>query len=348
MKKALLFILIAILIFTFSGCRKTETTSLTVGFLCSSEQVYDKDVNQAVWDALTGASVKYEITAEYAVCTLYDKESVASGIDELYQKGCRMIYTADYKFATALSSLQKSYKDCKFICLDYSLSSISSNSMCIQFAEHEAAFVAAVAAANELKTGKIACILGMDLPSSQKYLSGLKSGIEYANRIYGTSVTLDESGIVFIGSYNDPSLAYNLADEMYNNGVKGIFTDGYRSGDGVYAAAINARKIGLQAYVIGNRTDNYDKGIYENSDDSVSLVSAAFNYTTAVNYPIDKYLSGGYQGGKLIVLSCSSDGIAAPQTSKNLSAKSVEASMDTVLKIKNGEIIVKDPSSLLD
>ena len=347
MKKAFIFILIFIFCLVLVGCGKDQTPELTVGFICSGEQLFDKDVNQEVWQAITDVSDQYGITAEFNICTSYDTDSVKSAIIELYNKGCRMIYASDYKFASALSSLQKSYKDCRFICLDFSLSSISSNSLCIAFPEHEAAFVAAVAAANQLKSGKAACILGMDIPSSQKYLSGIKSGFEYANRVLGTSITLDESDIIFAGSYNDPSLAYNLAEEKYSSGINMIFTDGYKSGDGVYAAAINAQKIGLDAYVIGNRTDNFDKGTYDNSA-SVAIVSAAFDYHTAVKYPIEKYMTGTFQGGKLITLNCASDGIAIPKQTANLSKDSAAIGAQIVQKIKNGDIIVKDPTSLLD
>ena len=347
MKKAFSLILIGLICLALFGCGKDEAPTLTVGYICIGEQLLDRDINQVVWKAITDVSAKYEITAEYTICKDYDTESVKGVINDLYAKGCRMIYASDYKLATALSSLQKSYKDCKFICLDFSLSSISSNSMCIAFAEYEAAFVAAVAAATELKSGQAACILGMDLPSSQKYLSGLKNGFDYANRMLGANVTLNDSDVIFIGSYNDPSLAYNLAEEKYTAGINCIFTDGLKSGDGVYAAAINARKIGLNAYVIGNKTDNFDKGIYESSE-SVSLVSAAFDFETAVKYPIERYFSGSFQGGKLITLNCATDGIALPCANANLSQTSADVAAKIIGDIKNGTIVVKDPTSLLD
>ena len=347
MKKTIGLILVLLLCFVLIGCSKDETPTLTVGYICSGEQLHDRDINQSTWQTISDITTQYNIIAEYTMCKAYDTESVKSAINDLYNKGCRMIYTADYRFASALSTLQKSYKDCKFICIDFSLTSISSNSMCIAFAEYEAAFVAAVAAANELKSGNAACILGMDIPSAQKYLSGLKSGFEYANRMLGTNIILDDADIIFVGSYNDPSLAYNLAEEQYTSGVKCIFTDGYKSGDGIYAAAINARKIGLDAYVIGSRTDNYEKGTYDSSG-SVAILSAAFDYNTAVKYPIDKYLASAFQGGKLITLNCASDGIALPSANANLSRASVDIAAKVIEGIKNGNIVVKDPTSLLD
>ena len=348
MKKALLILMIVFISATLCSCRDNETPTLSAGFLCANNMINDKGLNQAVWDGLSNASKSYGIITEYSYYSDTGIESVKDAFNELYQKGCRMIFATDYRLSASLEKLQKSYKDCKFVCIGFGLSNIASNTLCLTFAEHEAAFAAAVAAAKELQTGEIACILGMDVPSAQRYLNGLKSGIEYSNRVLGTNITFNESGAVFIGSYNDPSLAYSVAEQMYSGNVNCIFTDGQKTGDGVYAAAINADKVGLDAYVIGTETDNYHKGCFEENTDSVSLCSALFNYKTAVEYPIAKYTSGLFGGGKLINLNCATDGIGPFENTPNLDAASVDAANTVIAKIKQGEIIVKDPVSLLD
>ena len=348
MKKALLILSCIILIISLCSCKDSETPTLSAGFLCSNHMIADKANNQAVWEALSNAAELYGITTEYAYYPDIGSESVVEGFNQLYQNGCRMIFVTDYRVSASIEKLQKSYKDCKFVCIGFALSNIASNTVCLTFAEHEAAFAAAVAAAKAIQNGEISCILGMDVPSSQRYLNGLKNGIEYANRHLNTSVTFDDSTAVFIGSYNDPSLAYSVAEQMYARDIRCIFTDGQKSGDGVYAAAINARKLGISAYVIGAETDGYHKGQYQNSDLSVSLCSAIFNYNSAVCYPIERYLSGSFNGGKLISMDCASDGIALFSVSPNLGIDAVNAANKVIEKIKDKEIIVKDPASLLD
>ncbi len=348
MKKALLVLTIVLISVTLCSCRDNETPTLSAGFLCADNMIADKGNNQAVWEALSNAAKSYGITTEYSYYADNTNESVRDAFDELYQKGCRMIFVNDYRLSASLEKLQKSYKDCKFVCIGFGLSNIASNTICLTFAEHEAAFAAAVATAKEIENGEISCILGMDVPSAQRYLNGLKSGIEYANRYLNTNITFYETKAVFLGSYNDAGLAYSVAEQMYGSGIKCIFTDGQRSGDGVYAAAINARKIGIDAYVIGAETDCYHKGQYQGEQESVSLCSAMFNYTRAVSYPIEKYLSGSFSGGKLVSMDCSSDGIGLFVVTPNLGIDAVNAANTVIEKIKNKEIIIKDPASLLN
>ncbi len=348
MKKALLILTLVLISVTLCSCKDSEPPTLSAGFLCANNMIADKGYNQAVWDGLSDAGKSYGITTEYSYYADTGSESVTDAFNVLYQKGCRMLFVTDYRLSASIEKLQKSYKDCKFVCIGFGLSNIASNTMCLTFAEQEAAFAAAVAASKEIQTGEIACILGMDVPSAQRYLNGLKSGIEYSNRVLGTNIVFSESGAVFIGSYNDPSLAYSVAEQMYSGNVDCIFTDGQNTGDGVYAAAINADKVGLDSYVIGTETDNYHKGCFEGNADSVSLCSALFNYKTAVEYPIEKYTSGLFGGGKLITLNCAAYGIGPFEVTPNLGAASVNAANTVIDKIQEGEIIVKDPVSLLD
>ena len=345
MKKHLLVFLSLLLVFALCACKDDEVPKLHVGLLSSAMDAEDHGSNQAAWEAVSSAE---NIDSSCCYADPYDKDSYVSAISELYSKGCRMIVASDYKLAEAMNYGQKNYKDCYFICIGFSLSSIKSNTVCVSFAEHEAAFLAGAAAALELNSGDFGGILGMDLPSSQRYISGLKSGINYANRNYGTSVTLKDSNIVYIGSYNDSKLAQDIAQQLYESGVSCIFTDGGTSGKGVFDISKAICLTGKKVWVIGTATDNYFNGLYDNHSKSVTLTSAMYKMDAVIDSLINDYYAGKIDGGRLITFGVKQDGVGIYEDSPNLSNDVIRKCIDIAQKIKDGQIVVHDPSGLMD
>ena len=346
-KKIFIIFLASIICISLCGCNKKDNPQLSVGYIACGETLYDHDINESVWRAVTNASSNNEVTAEYVLCTDTEQVSVNAAISDLYEKGCRMIFVSEYKIAQVIEKAQKQYRDCMFVCVGFSISNIASNTLCISFNEHEAAFVAAVAAATELKNAQIGCILGMDVPSSQRYLSGFINGLEYANAHLGTKVYLSNDKTVFIGSYNDSSLAFKIASEMYSSGIACIFSDGGNTGDGVFDAAKVYRTNQQISWVLATQTDNCDKGLIGNGN-SVTITSAMFNFEKAVHYSIESFYGNTFKGGRLLKFGALQDGISIAKNYNNLSQESLDYALNILEKIKSGEIILKDPTSLID
>ena len=61
--------------------------------------------------------------------------------------------------------------------------------------------------------------------------------VEYANTQLGTQVILDEVNVVYQGTFDDKATGQQIAAQMYNRGVKVIFTI---ANDGVGLPADNS------------------------------------------------------------------------------------------------------------
>ena len=66
------------------------------------------------------------------------------------------------------------------------------NIYAMQFKEQESGFCAGIAAALETKTGKVAVVNGIAFPSNVNYQYGFMSGVNYANKVYGTTAEVVE------------------------------------------------------------------------------------------------------------------------------------------------------------
>ena len=83
--------------------------------------------------------------------------------------------------------------DTYFIVVDSTITDSEGNPMSLDnvytmtFSEQESGFFAGVAAAMETKTGKVAVVNGMAYPSNVNYQYGFMSGVNYANKHYGTT-----------------------------------------------------------------------------------------------------------------------------------------------------------------
>lgn len=345
MKKALVLITILSILCTLAGCKKEDTRHLKVGLVTLSSSIDDSSVTQEVWNALENASVQYGCTYEH--CKADDQETAFDSIAYLYEQGCRVIIATEYSFSSAIKTAQKEYTDCFFICIGFTLANPADNTINISFSEHEAGFLAGVAAALKIQSGKVGGIFGMDIPSARRYSSGFSFGISYANQQLGTSVTADESDMIYIGSYNDPDLAKKLANDLYNSEIKCILTDGGNTSNGVLQSAKSLRSQYPDIWVIGTNTDIYQNGIFIDNY-SVVLTSAINKYNIVIDNIVDTYLNGSIESGKIINFGMQESAIGLPDNNPNLSTDISEKCNEVIKLVREEKIIIPDTENLLN
>ena len=123
------------------------------------------------------------------------------------------------------------------------------NIYAMQFKEQESGFCAGIAAALETKTGKVAVVNGIAYPSNVNYQYGFESGVNYANKVYGTTaevveitsyagtdVTGANVGGNYVGNFNDEATGKVVAEALIGEGVDMIFVAAGASGNGVLTA----------------------------------------------------------------------------------------------------------------
>ena len=216
-----------------------------------------------------------------------------------------------------------------------------SNTVAIFFAEHESGFLAGVAASLELKEGELGFIGGMEIPAVQKFNWGFQQGVKYANENLGTNMTLNAENVVYEGSCDNVAGGQQIAAQMYERGVKAIFT----AAGGVGAGAINEAKTraanGENVWVIGVDVDQYADGIYDEANNkSIILTSAVKKIDQAAYDMIKANLDGTFPGGETLTFDAKNDGVGLPAENPNLSDETIKTVNDIFEKIKSGDIVV--------
>ena len=351
-KKVIALVLSALMVTGLVGCGSdnnsstSEEDTLKVGMVTDTGTIDDKSFNQGTWEGVKEAEKEFGLETTFMQPNGESESSYLTEIQNLYDSGYKFIVTPGYKFETAIYKAQSQYEDAKFVLIDGEPNDgkdnylVADNTVAIYFAEEQSGFIAGVAAAVELKTGDFGFIGGMEIPSVKKFNYGFQQGIAYANEHYGTTVSLKNENIVYSGSFSDTALGQQLAAQMYDNGVKAIFTAAAGVNIGVITEAKTRVVNGEEAWVIGVDSDQYDDGIYEGSK-SVVLTSAIKKIDEATYQIIKNEINGEFPGGQVLRFDTKNDAVGIPSENPNLSEDTITKVNEVINAIKSDEIEVK-------
>ena len=351
-KKVIALVLSALMVTGLVGCGSdnnsstSEESTLKVGMVTDTGTIDDKSFNQGTWEGIKEAEKEFGLETTFMQPNGESESSYLTEIQNLYDSGYKFIVTPGYKFETAIYKAQSQYEDAKFVLIDGEPNDgkdnylVADNTVAIYFAEEQSGFIAGVAAAVELKTGDFGFIGGMEIPSVKKFNYGFQQGIAYANEHYGTTVSLKNENIVYSGSFSDTALGQQLAAQMYDNGVKAIFTAAAGVNIGVITEAKTRVVNGEEAWVIGVDSDQYDDGIYEGSK-SVVLTSAIKKIDEATYQIIKNEINGEFPGGQVLRFDTKNDAVGIPSENPNLSEDTITKVNEVINAIKSDEIEVK-------
>ena len=361
MKKKLLSLLAvsAITVTLFAGCGSSSSTGdatgtdakVKVGMVTDSGTIDDKSFNQGTWEGIEKAQKDFSLQdPKYLKPSGETKADYLKEIGNLYDAGYRLIATPGFKFETAVYEAQDKYQDAKFVIIDGTpndgaekdpVVKVSDNAVSILFAEQQAGFVAGVATSVELKEGSLGFIGGMKIPAVQKFNWGFQQGVAYANANLGTKMTLDKENVIYQGTFNDVAAGTQLANAMYDRGVKAMFCAAGGVGNGVITAAKTQVDSGKNVWVVGVDRDQYDDGKYADGK-SVVLTSAIKKVDSASYDMVKQVLDGNFPGGKTLTFDITKDAVGIPAENPNLSADTMKVVDELYGKLKDGSITVKD------
>ena len=319
-------------------------TDLKVGMATDSGTIDDRSFNQSTWEGISG-SVE---SAKYLQPSGQTDADYLESIGNLYDADYKFIILPGYKFDRALGVAQKKYTDAKFVILDSvpvneaGEVEIAKNSVAINFAEQESGFIAGVAAAAEIKEGDFGFLGGMESPAVKRFNYGFQQGVKYANENLGTNISLKEENIVYQGSFGDKAGGQQVAAQMYDRGVKVIFTAAGGTGVGAITEAKSRAVSGNKsAYIVGVDVDQYADGVYDQATNaSVILTSAMKHIDQAAISMIQAEVAGEFPGGQSLVLSVVNNGVGIPAENPNLSEETMDTVNTVTEAIKNGEITI--------
>lgn len=319
-------------------------TDLKVGMVTDAGTIDDRSFNQGSWEGITGTVENYKYLRPSGQTDADYLESIGN----LYDAGFKFIVAPGYKFERAICVAQDKYADAKFVMLDgepvneNGETTVGENTVAIHFAEEEGGFIAGVAAAAQIKEGDFGFIGGMAIPSVQRFNYGFQQGVNYANENLGTNISLKSENIVYQGAFDDKAGGQQIAAQMYDRGVKVIFTAAGGTGIGAITEAKGRATNGdTSVYVIGVDVDQYQDGVYnQETQASVVLTSAMKYIDQATVAMITQEVNGNFPGGEILKFSVANNGIGIPEENPNLSEETMTIVNDVIELMKNGTIVI--------
>ena len=215
------------------------------------------------------------------------------------------------------------------------------------FAEEESGFCAGIAAALTTRTGKVGGLYGIAFPPVVNYQYGFESGINYANKHFGTNVKnialpsysgIDVSGKNvggnYAGSFADPATGKVISKELLKRGCDVLFGPAGATANGMFTAVKEAPE---GTWVIGFDADQYDEGAI--GSHNIILTSALKRMDLNVERQLTLVAEGKFQG-KNERLSAASDSTGYVKTpGRHQLAPETIARLDEVMQlIKEGKI----------
>ncbi|AEC01304.1 BMP family lipoprotein [Parasphaerochaeta coccoides] len=353
MKKIIVILAILLLAgaVVFAQGAKETSKALKVGMVTDAGTIDDKSFNQGTWEGILRAEKDLGLDIQYLKPSGTTEAHYLSEIGNLYDAGYKFIITPGFKFETAIYVAQDRYKDAKFVILDgephsadYSTYRIEKNVVGVYWLEHQSGFVAGVAAALQIKTGDFGFIGGMEIPAVQKFNWGFQQGVAYANKNFGTSITMKAENVLYQGSFDNVAAGQQLAASMYDKGVKVIFAAAGGVGVGVINEAKNRASSGQNVWVVGVDVDQYNEGLLPNGK-SIILTSA-MKYLDRASYEmIQLETEGKFPGGQIFYFDATSDSVGIPVENPNLGADVTAKVNEVYAQLKAGKITVADNST---
>jgi len=342
----LIFSIFAALSLVLSACGgTTEETKFKVGMVTDAGTIDDKSFNQGTWEGVLKAGSDFNLDTVYLKPTGTTQADYLREITNLYDTGYKLIVTPGFKFETTIFEAQTKYPDAKFILIDgYPHAGdwapvVGENTVSIFFAEHQSGFLAGLATALEIGTGKVGFIGGMEIPPVQKFNWGFQQGVAYANANFGTTVTIAPEDVVYQGSFDNVQAGKTIAAAMYERGVKVIFAAAGGVGVGAISEAKDRALAGEEVWIVGVDVDQYAEGVY--TDGKSIILTSAMKYIDQAAYDMIKAeLDGTFPGGEILTFDVTNNGVGIPKENPNLSAETVGKVNEVLELLKEGTVTV--------
>jgi len=343
------------LVFTMSACSgkkaeaKAETPALKIGIITTSG-VDDGSFNENCYNGIL-AFIKTHPTATVKDIKEPDMNKCISAVADVIAD-YDVLVLPGFNYA-GCGTIAKENPNKKIILVDTAPTDDKGNAVelanvySMTFAEQESGFFAGIAAALESKTGKVAVVNGIAYPSNVNYQWGFESGVNYAAAKYGTKtqcveiasyagtdVTGANVGGNYIGSFADEASGKVVGNALIAKGCDILFVAAGSSGNGVFAAAKEAKNV----FVIGCDVDQYDDGV--NGSANIILTSALKVMDINVERQLNAIADGTFAGkNELLTATTGSTGYVSAAGRQQLSEGTLAKLKEAYELVKNGTIV---------
>lgn len=194
----------------------------------------------------------------------------------------------------------------------------------------DATYVLGVLAAHMSKTGKAACVGGMEFPPVASTFFGFEQGAHATKP--GFKVTT-----AYLNSWDDTAAGKQQTATLINQGNDFIFHNADAAGLGVFQAVDDARKAGKDVWALGSNADQ------SAINPKVILASAVLDPSAPLEEIVKEIQDGTFKGTKRMI-NMQNGGVTVvfnPALKGQIPADVMKDVEETEAKIKSGAIVVK-------
>lgn len=287
-----------------SEASSTETSDFSAVIITDQGGIDDKSFNQGAWEGLTDwgkENGKSKGVGGYDYLQSNSDSDYVTNLNTAVLSEFNMIYGIGYKLADAITEAANANPNNNFAIVDsvVDLPNVAS----INFRDHEASFLAGVAAGLTTKTNKIGFIGGMHGDVIDRFEAGFVAGVK--------AVKPDaEVSVQYADSFVDAAKGKSLASAMFASNIDIIFHAAGAVGTGLFSEAkeIVQADPSKEIWVIGVDQDQSNEGVVDASR-NVTLTSTLKGVGTSVKKFTEEAQKGNFNGGKNIVYGLADDGV---------------------------------------
>lgn len=304
----------------------------SIGMITDEGGVDDRSFNQSAWEGMNEWAQVNDLGDDRV--QYYQSDDASDFIPNLQTALANdhdIIYGIGFLLLEAIEDVASDNPDQYFGIVD-DISELD-NVVSITFADHEAAFLAGVAAAHTTETDHVGFIGGIEGPVIDRFQTGFEAGVAHVDE----NIQVD---VEYAGSFDDASAGQQIASTMYSAGADIVYHAAGAVGNGVFTEARNRLEDGSETdlWVIGVDRDQHEEGNW--AEGNFTLTSTLKEVGMSIGLATNETLESGFPGGENIAYGLEDEGvgISAGNLTEDVLAEVEEAREG----INNGEIEVPE------
>lgn len=310
-----------------------ETEDFSIVMVTDIGGVDDGSFNQSAWEGMQawGAEHGYSENEGFAYIQSDDDSQFVTNLNTALNNDFDVIFGIGYILQPSMAEVAAQNPDQHFVIVDEVIE--EDNVQSVLFKDHEAAFLAGVAAAESTQTGQVGFVGGMESPVIDRFEAGFAAGVAAVD----DSVEVD---VEYVGSFGDAARAKQIAAAMYSAGSDIIYHASGESGNGVFSEARDRMNDdpSQELWVIGVDLDQSEQGEYDSGN--LTLTSTLKGVGTAVQEIAEQAFDGNFAGGTTTTFGLAEDGVGL--TEGQLSEEAWASVEDFKQQIIDGDIVVPE------
>ncbi|KAF1298426.1 BMP family ABC transporter substrate-binding protein [Enterococcus sp. JM4C] len=274
----------------------------------------DRSFNQSAWEGLQAWGEEHGLSkgpGGFDYIQSNDASQYTTNVDSAVSSGFKTVFGIGYLLKDSIAAGAAANPDVNFGLIDDVIEG-QDNVVSATFKDHEAAYLAGVAAAYTTKTDKLGFIGGEEGPVIDRFQAGFEKGVADAAKELKKDIKVE---VKYAASFGDPAKGKALAASMYQNGADIIYHASGGTGNGVFqeATALNEAGDKDKVWVIGVDSDQQAEGEYTNKKtgekDNFTLTSTLKGVGAAVKDISNRALDGKFPGGEHLVYGLKDGGV---------------------------------------